>query len=101
MWCVVYRCVVLGVVCGMLCVVCGVCGAAWHAQTPSSPRVHAQNVSMCRFKTPPCVPEKRAHVSRFHCLSFSVCLCLSLSVSGVVGGRGVCLVCVCLCVAAR
>ena len=29
---------------------------------PSLPRVYAQNVSVCRFKTAPCMPAKRAHV---------------------------------------
>ena len=45
-----------GVVCCVLCCVvlcvCVVCGAAWHAE----------NASVCRFKTSPCVPAPRAHV---------------------------------------
>ena len=41
-----------------VCVWC-MCGAAWHAENP---RVYAQNVSVCRFKTHPCIPAKRAHV---------------------------------------
>ena len=54
--CVRGVCVVVCCVCGVLCVVCG---AAWHAEKP---RVWVQNVSVCRFKTHPCVPAKRAHV---------------------------------------
>ena len=95
---VIMRCKIHSLyICGVLCVVCGVCGAAWHAQNP---RVYAQNVTMCRFKTPPCVRAKRAHVSRFPslflCLSLSPCGVVCRCSRGVVGGRGVC-----LCVAAR
>ena len=48
--CGVVCCVVC---CVVLCCVCGVvCGAAWHAE----------NASVCRFKTSPCEPAPRAHV---------------------------------------
>ena len=50
------QCVVCGLWC--VCVVCVVC-AAWHTELPL--RVQVQNVSVCRFKTPPCVPAKRPH----------------------------------------
>ena len=66
-WCMVLRVCVWDVrfvfwCCGVfLCVVCGVCGATWHAEKKP----------VCRFKTPPCVPAKRAHVEhRFKTLPF-------------------------------
>ena len=59
LWCAVLCCVVMcgvGVQCvvSVVCVrgVCRVCGAARHAE----------KILVCRFKTPPCVPAKRAHV---------------------------------------
>ena len=52
LWCV--RCVL---VLRVLLVVW--CGAAWHAE----------NLSVCRFKTPPCVPGKRPHVSNMRAFS--------------------------------
>ena len=56
---VVLVCNVRCVVC-VVCGVCGVCGAVWHAEKKN--RVYAQNLPVCRFKTPPCVPAKRSHV---------------------------------------
>ena len=64
LWCIVV-CVSLCVVCvgagvGVQCVVRGawcVCGAAWHAE-----KNPVCMTSPCTFKTPPCVPAKRAHV---------------------------------------
>ena len=44
-------------VCGVLCVVC-----VARLGTRKKNRVYAQNVSVCRFKTPPCVPAKRPHL---------------------------------------
>ena len=58
-WCVVSLC---GVGCCLWCAVCGV-WCVWRGLARAKPlRVYAQNVSMCRFKTPPCVLAKRAHV---------------------------------------
>ena len=58
-----------GVVCVLCCVVsrcgrgCGrgvcVCGVVWHAEKP---RVSVQNVSVCTFKTSPCMLAPSAHV---------------------------------------
>ena len=57
--CAVSLCVVLVLVlvCNLWCVV-SVCGVVWHAQTLC---VEVQNVSVCRLKTLPCVPARRAH----------------------------------------
>ena len=89
-----------GVECCVWCAVCGV-WCVWRGLARAKPPV-------C---TSPCVGSKRlrvygqnARMFLAFCLSFSVCLCLSLSPCsvvcrcsrGVVGGRGVC-----LCVAAR
>ena len=49
---VVVSCCVCWLVYRVVSVVCGVCGAAWHAE----------KTSVCRFKTLPSVPAKRAHV---------------------------------------
>ena len=53
---------------------CGVvwCGAAWHAENPS----------VCRFKTPPCVRSRRTHggVFKLHTEGFSAFSSLMLSV---------------------
>ena len=62
--CTVKQCVV--------CVVCGVCAwCVWcvlcclcvtQLGTRKTPRVKVKNVSVCRFKTSPCVPEKNARM---------------------------------------
>ena len=73
--CVRCVCCVYGVVC-VVCVVC-VCGVVyvyvvcvWRGLARGKPRVYFENVSVCRFKTPPCVLAKRAHVQhmRAFCL---------------------------------
>lgn len=70
-WCVVLYvvlCCVLCCVCVCWCVwcvcvgLCVVCGAAWHAENP---RVYAQNVSVCRFKTHPYVRVLPAYTEAF------------------------------------
>ena len=78
-WCVVSVVCVRGVC--VVCVRCGVCllsvcNVAWHAENPPC-------VAVCSFKTPPCVPAKRAHVelsslllSLFRRSSFSLSLVL-------------------------
>ena len=60
-WCGVLLCL-LGCVLG--CVLCCVCGVWCVARlgTRKNPCVQVQNVSVCRFKTLPCVPAKRAQV---------------------------------------
>ena len=52
-------------VCGVVVVVC-VCVARLGAR--KNPRAQVQHASVCRFKTPPCVPAKRPHV--FNMLAF-------------------------------
>ena len=65
-WCVV--CVLCGVLCRVVCVLCVVrvgvvvvvvvCGGVWCVVW------HAEKTSVCRFKTSPCVPAPRPHVSK-------------------------------------
>ena len=61
-WCWCSMCWVVCCVCGVLCVVC-----VARLGTRKNPRVFAQNVSVCRFKTHPCVPAKGAHAWWWWC----------------------------------
>ena len=60
--CVLCVCVVCGV-CGVCGVGCVVCGAAWHAENPS----------VCSFKTPPCVRSGRLRVYRQNARVLNTC----------------------------
>ena len=61
-WCVV----LCWDVCGVVCQVCDIA---------SKPRVSTQHVSVCKFKTSPCLPAPRAHMLGSTCNpDGSVCL---------------------------